>query len=77
MAVFACGYRAPTKADKKAVRNFAEFMRGVGQRCTLCLHKADRHEMDGCSVKHCGCGDDNLQVLNRRKWAAAPGWKAD
>ena len=82
MTVFACGYsprKRPelSKADAKAVKNFGEFLRGQGSRCCLCLHKAKKHDMSGCGAKNCECGDDNLQVLTRRKWAPAPGWKDD
>ena len=66
-----------TKRDRKAVRNFSQFLEGIGKRCIGCLHKASKHDLEGCSAKACRCGDDNMQVLNRRKWAPAPGWKDD
>lgn len=70
------GGRSLTKADCKAVRNFAEFLRGEGNRCCLCLHKAGKHNKwlpgTGCGAEGCDCSLSRDQVMAVRIQQGAP-----
>lgn len=80
-AVFLCGYRKGPKlklgkAERKAISNFSDFLRGKGSRCCECLHKAKRHWVS-CQVESCKCYFSYSDVLATRAQVKAPGWKKD
>jgi len=81
MTQFLCGYkgRPPlnlSKAEKKAIRNFALFLKGKGSRCVECCHKVTKH-WTTCTAKGCDCRFSSGDVLATRAQALAPGWQHD
>lgn len=82
MAEFLCGRRGAmdeadlTKAERKAVRNFKQYLRGEGERCPICLHKAEKHSY-ACEARGCECMLMWDGVLKAREKAKALGWEKD
>lgn len=80
---FLCGYRPSkkklgplTKADRKAIRNFKQFLRGKGSRCPECLHKATKH-WTTCLAKDCDCRLSSGDVVAVRAQLKVRGWERD
>lgn len=65
-----------TKAEKKLILNYQAYLRGKGRRCTVCLHKADKH-LEACTANGCECGISEEEVLNLRARGKAPGYERD
>lgn len=60
--------KALTKADKKAIRQFAEFLRGV-PRCPNCLHKAKSHGEWGCRKCSCPQSIGGVEYFHKKRAA--------
>jgi hypothetical protein len=67
-----------SKAEKKAIKNFRQYLRGQGDRCPDCLHKAAKHsdlKIEACLAEGCECPFDRDEVLEIRSHIKAPGWE--
>lgn len=65
-----------TKHERKVLKNFTQFLQGKGSRCTLCLHKAVKHDVR-CGARGCDCPLSNSDVKATRAQAKVQGWEED